>query len=105
MAQFDVHRNRSRQRSGIPYLLIVQSKRFDASGRRVVAPLLDASAVRVVEPSFTPSFRVEDRLVVLHPLQVASIPADHLGEFVCSLEADGDRVINAIDLLISRAWG
>lgn len=105
MAQFDVHRNHSRQRSGIPYLLIVQSKRFDASGRRVVAPLLDGTMVRVTEPNFTPPFVIENRTVVLHPLQIVSIPSSHLGDFVCSLEPEGDRIIAAIDLLISRAWG
>lgn len=105
MAQFDVHRNRGRQKSGIPFLLIVQSRRFDASGRRVIAPLLDGTMVRVVEPNFTPSFVIENRTVVLHPLQIVSLPGDHLGEFVCSLEPEGARIIAAIDLLISRAWG
>jgi toxin CcdB len=41
----------------------------------------------------------------LHTLQSLSIPSDHLGETVCSLADDGDRIIAALDLLISRAWG
>jgi len=105
MAQFDVHRNRSAARTGVPFLLVVQSQRFDASGRRVVVPLLPADKLRTAEPSFTPEFLVDDRRVILHPLQVVSIPADHLGEKVGSLADDGDRIIAALDLLISRAWG
>ncbi len=105
MAQFDVHRNRSAARTGVPFLLVVQSQRFDASGRRVVVPLLPADKLRATESSFTPEFLVDNRRVVLHPLQIVSIPADHLGETVASLADEGDRIIAALDLLISRAWG
>ncbi|WP_448206198.1 CcdB family protein [Azospirillum sp. sgz302134] len=104
MAQFDVHRNRSAARTGIPYLLLIQSRRFDESGRRVVVPLLDARLVRVAEPSFTPTLIVEDCKVVVHPLQIVSIPATYLGAFVGSVADKGDRIIAALDLLISRAW-
>lgn len=105
MAQFDVHRNRTAARSGIPYLVIVQSQRFDASARRVIAPLLPADKLPSTEPSLTPKFTIEGRNVVLNPLQLASVPTDQLGEKVCSLADDSDRIIAAIDLLISRAWG
>jgi len=105
MAQFDVHRNRGQQRIMIPYLLAVQSRRFDASGRRVVVPLLASEALAATDPGFTPSFLVEGRMVVLNPLSIASIPVGALGDWVCSLQEDGDRIIGAIDLLISRAWG
>jgi len=105
MAQFDVHRNRTATRSGIPYLAIVQSQRFDASARRVIVPLLLADKVQSTEPSLTPLFMIEGQNVILNPLQLASVPADQLGEKVCSLADDSDRIIAAIDLLISRAWG
>ena len=105
MAQFDVHRNRGPQRATIPYLLVVQSRRFDSFGRRVVIPLVDAAANPVIERTLNPTFSIEGRSVVLHTLQMASIPANTLGELVASLEPEGDRIIAAIDLLISRAWG
>ncbi|MBY6263258.1 plasmid maintenance protein CcdB [Azospirillum sp. 412522] len=105
MAQFDVHRNRTAARSGIPYLVSVQSRRFDASARRVIVPLLLADKVQSTEPSLTPLFVIEGHDVILNPLQLASVPADQLGEKVCSLADDSDRIIAAIDLLISRAWG
>ncbi|CAO3357050.1 plasmid maintenance protein CcdB [Azospirillum melinis] len=105
MAQFDVHRNRTAARSGIPYLVIVQSQRFDASGRRVIAPLLPADRVESTDPSLTPKFLIEGKAVILNPIQLASVPTDQLGEKVCCLASDSDRIIAAIDLLISRAWG
>ena len=105
MPQFDMHRNRTATRSGIPYLVIAQSQRFDASARRVVAPLLLADKLQCTEPSLTPKFEIEGHGVVLNPLQLASVPMDQLGEKVCSLADDTDRIIAAIDLLISRAWG
>lgn len=105
MPQFDVHRNRNASRSGTPFLLIVQSKRFDSSGRRVVVPLLPTAKVAIAEPAFAPVFLVEQQPVILNLLQIASVPADHLGDFICSLSDDSDRIIAAIDFLISRAWG
>lgn len=105
MARFDAHRNRTAARSGIPYLVIVQSQRFDASARRVIAPLLLADKLPSTEPSLTPKFVIECQDVVLNPLQLASVATDQLGEKVCSLADDSDRIIAAIDLLISRAWG
>lgn len=105
MAQFDVHRNRTAARSGIPYVVIVQSQRFDASNRRVIAPLLLTDKVQNTEPSLTPRFTIEGRIVILNPLQLASVSTEQLGEKIGSLADDSDRIIAAIDLLISRAWG
>lgn len=105
MAQFDVHRTKGPQRAVIPYVMIVQSKRFDRFSRRVVIPLVDKSTNPPIEPTLNPIFTVEDRSVVLHTLSTVSIPVEQLGPLVCSLEPQGDRIIAAIDLLISRAWG
>lgn len=105
MAQFDIHRNRSQQKGIAPYLLIVQSARFDSYDRRAVVPLYVPAANPAADPTLNPAFIIEDRLVVMHTLQIAAIPTAQLGEWVGSLEANGDRIIAAIDLLISRAWG
>jgi toxin CcdB len=105
MSQFDVHRTKGGQRSVIPYVVIVQSRRFDHFQRRFVVPLVDKSANPPIEAALNPVFIIENRAVVLHTLQSLSIPSDHLGETVCSLADDGDRIIAALDLLISRAWG
>ncbi|MDX2088378.1 MAG: CcdB family protein [Kofleriaceae bacterium] len=104
MAQFDVHRNTGAQKAVIPYVVIVQSRRFDLASRRVVIPMVLASAVPASESRLNPAFEIENTRVVLNPLQMVSIAVERLGERVTSLKADGDRVIAAIDLLISRAW-
>lgn len=104
MAQFDVHRNPGRQRGVIPYVVVVQSRRFDAARRRVVIPLVLESTVPSPEPRLNPAFEIEGTKVVLNPLQIVSVAVDHLGELVVSLKNDGDRVIAALDLLITRAW-
>lgn len=105
MAQFDVHRNKGTQKTITPYILLVQSRRFDYFRRRMVIPLVDRSINPPVEPRLNPIFLIEGREVVLHTLSTLSVPADQLGPLVCSLEGDGDRIIAAIDMLLSRAWG
>ena len=105
MSQFDVHRNTRAGRQTIPFVVVVQSKRFDGARSRVIVPLVDKRADPPIDPQLNPSFEIDGRSVVLHPLQTVSIPADQLGDKVCSLADDSDRIIAAIDLLISRAWG
>jgi toxin CcdB len=104
VAQFDVHRNPGPQRAVIPYVVVVQSRRFDLARRRVVIPMVLRSAVADPEPQLNPIFEVEGRSVVLNPLHLVSISVDRLGERVTSLKEHADRVIAAIDLLITRAW-
>lgn len=104
MAQFDVHRNIGPQQAAIPYVVVVQSRRFDLARRRVVIPLVLESTVPALEPTLNPKFDVEGKTVVLNPLHIVSIAVDRLGEHVGSLKTDADRVIGAIDLLITRAW-
>jgi len=104
MAQFDVHRNIGPQKAAIPYVVVVQSRRFDLARRRVVIPLVLESTVSTPDPTLNPTFDVEGRSVVLNPLHIVSIAMERLGERVGSLRTDGDRVIRAIDLLITRAW-
>jgi toxin CcdB len=104
MAQFDVHRNPGPQRAVIPYVVIVQSRRFDVARRRVVIPLVLEAAAPSPEPRLNPGFEIEGTKVVLNPLQLVSVAVERLGELVVSLKSEGDRVIAALDLLITRAW-
>jgi toxin CcdB len=104
MAQFDVHRNPGPQKAVIPYVVVVQSKRFDLAHRRVVIPLVLADAIRGPDPILNPAFEIEGVPVVLNPLHVVSIAVERMGDRVGSLKTQGDRVIAAIDLLITRAW-
>ncbi len=106
MPQFDVHANAGRNRATIPFLLVLQSGRFDASRRRIVAPLLDAAGFGAVS-EVTPAFTIRRRRVVLDPFQIASLPREALGERVATLagEADAAAVQRALDEVFARAYG
>lgn len=105
MSQFDVHRNNGTGRQTTPFVVVIQSRRFDRAHSRVVIPMIDKGAEPPIDPQLNPSFEIDGRSVVLHPLQTVSVRVERLGEKVCSLADDSDRIIAAIDLLISRAWG
>ncbi len=103
MAQFDVHRNSGRHRDRIPFVVIVQSSLYDDYRRRVVVPLVSAKFLgNVANPRFNPTFRIEDQSVVLHPLEIVSIATESLGEYVESLQESGDRIVSALDELLTR---
>jgi toxin CcdB len=104
MAQFDVHRSIGPLKAAIPFVVVVQSGRFDVSRRRVVVPLVLQSAATQIEPRLNPTFEIEGKTVILNPLHLVSVPVDRLGERIGSLKIEGDRIVGAIDMLISRAW-
>jgi toxin CcdB len=105
MAQFDVHRNGGRHKDTIPYVVVVQSSQFDRYQRRVVVPLVRASAVGKTElPHFNPTFKIRGTALVLHPLEIVSVSVGQLGPKVGSLDADGQQIIAALDELLSRTW-
>lgn len=106
MSQFDVHRNPGSQNETIPYVVVVQSSWFDGYRRRIVVPLVKKSALSaVVSERINPEFRIGRTAVVLHPLEIVSVAADRLGKKVGSLEAEGERIVAALDEVLSRAWG
>lgn len=106
MAQFDVHRNRGQNQDAIPYVVIVQSSIFDEYRRRVVIPLVKRSYLNTVTlPRLNPMFEIEGTPVVLHPFEIVSVAHNKLGPFVKSLATEGQRVIDALDELITRAHG
>ncbi|MBK6630617.1 MAG: CcdB family protein [Betaproteobacteria bacterium] len=106
MAQFDVHRNTGKSRDDIPYVVLVQSSLFDGYRRRVVVPLVRKSTLgKISNARFNPAFKIEGITVVLHPLEIVSVPIDRLGESVASLAHEGGRIMDALDELLTRAWG
>jgi toxin CcdB len=103
MAQFDVHRNPGRHSDSIPFVVIVQSTLYDDYRRRVVVPLVNKSTLgKVANSRFNPTFRIKGQSVVLHPLEIVSVARENLGERVGSLEEDGDKIIAALDELLTR---
>lgn len=105
MTQFDVHRNLGKRREDIPYVVLVQSSLYDNYNRRVVVPLVRKSVLgKIANPRFNPSFRIENITVVLHPLEIVSAPREALGDRVTSLRQEGNRIIDALDELLTQAW-
>lgn len=105
MPQFDVHRNSGKHKEAIPFVVVVQSAQFDAYRRRVVVPLVRASAIgKIGYASFNPTFKIRGIVVVLHPLEIVSVPVDHLGEIVGSLSNESQLIVAALDELLTRAW-
>jgi toxin CcdB len=106
VAQFDVHRNSGRQSDSIPYVVVVQSAIFDGYDRRVVVPLVRASELSAAgDPRLNPRFKIQNVTVALHPLDIVSVSNRTLGDPVESLAAESDRIVAALDELLSRAWG
>jgi toxin CcdB len=105
MAQFDVHRNIGKHKDAIPFVVIVQSSQFDGYRRRVVVPLVRKSAVgKLSHASFNPTFKIRGTPVILHPLEIVSVPFEQLGDVVGSLSEEGQQIIAALDELLSLAW-
>jgi toxin CcdB len=105
MAQFDVHRNTGNHRDSIPFVVIVQSAQFDNYRRRVVVPLVRATALgKISHGTFNPTFKIRGTSVVLHPLEIVSIPIDKLGALVASLTDQSQQIVAALDELFTRAW-
>jgi toxin CcdB len=105
MAQFDVHRNPGSTRESIPFVVVVQSRVFDDYRRRVVLPLVKKSLFgKVQHVRFNPSFVVQRTSVVLHPLEIVSVPSERLGPPVASLAAEGMKIIDALDALFTRVY-
>ncbi|MBO1077062.1 CcdB family protein [Roseomonas marmotae] len=102
--QFGVFRNPGRNKAVIPYVLVVQSNRFRHSGRRVVVPLISARSFAPPESDIGPRFIIGGEGVVLDPLQVTNVPAAVLGDPVASLEQEEERIVRALDVMMSTAW-
>jgi toxin CcdB len=105
MAQFDVHRNTGKHRDSIPFVVVVQSALFDEYRRRVVVPLVRKAAIgKLSYASFNPTFKIKGVSVILHPLEIVSIPIEQLGELVESLSQESQRIMAALDELLTQAW-
>jgi toxin CcdB len=92
-------------RDDIPCVVIVQSSLYDSYRRRAVVPLVRKSILGKVSNSrFNPSFKIEKVQVVLHPLEIVSVPVEQLGEYVYSLSREGRRIMDTLDKLPTQSW-
>jgi len=104
VAQFDVFRNPGKQRSTIPFLVVLQNKRFDRVATRFVAPLV-LVARPPPEHYLFPTFIIERRHVTMDVYNLNTVLAAKLGDPIASL-ADEDssaKLIRAIDEFTSQA--
>ena len=99
MAQFDVYINpNSKTNKNIPYLLDVQHDNLSHTDTRVVIPLMiDIEDFKYLNPKFT----IENNLLVLSTIEIASIAKYNIGKKVCSLKDKRTEIIGAIDFLIT----
>ena len=104
LAQFDAFRNTSKRPGAPPFLVVVQSSRFQDVPRRVAVPLVRREAIGLIDARLSPEFMVDGIAVVLATLELASLPLSAFGERVANLNERGDDIVRAIDLVLSRAW-
>ncbi|WP_019304225.1 CcdB family protein [Xanthomonas oryzae] len=102
--QFDVYANVGKNKN-IPYVVVVQSKIFDASPRRVVIPLVRKSEHSPTPSRFTPELAVAGHSVILQPLEMTSVPLAVLSKPAGTLKDQGPIIIDALDELFTRSFG
>jgi toxin CcdB len=96
-AQFDVFR----ATNGL-CAVVIQSDLLEAVRTRVVAPLLPVGMVQDGElPSLNPRLAVGSESLVLMPQLAATLTLAELGERVGTLVHERDRIVRAMDALLS----
>lgn len=81
----------------------IQSSRLERSMGRVVMPLVRRSGSAPPDHPLTPYLHVEEEDIFATPFDLATIPAARLGTAVGVLaERDQDKIIRALDELVSR---
>ena len=105
--QYDVYPNPSpRMRDEYPYVVDIQSRWFEQLPTRLVVPLLSLNSSVRARQYLSPVLMIEDQQVLFVPWQIQTIPVVALGQPFTSLADDdlGNQIINAIHLVISRAY-
>ncbi|HEY4174639.1 MAG TPA: CcdB family protein [Rhodopila sp.] len=103
MTQFAVHRYRGRSED-IVFLVQLQSTRLERVAGRVVIPLLRVGYRAPPDHPLTPYLTLQGVTVYADPLDIATAPVQRLGEVLQILpESDQDRIIRAVDEMLSRA--
>ncbi|PWC55033.1 CcdB family protein [Azospirillum sp. TSO22-1] len=105
MKQFDVHHYLGTARRTSPYLLNVQSSLFRHYDRRLAIPLVLAESFPgSADRRLNPSFVIGGRTLVLATLDLTSFPLRAFGEWVANVSEQAEDIVNAMDLVTSRAW-
>jgi toxin CcdB len=88
----------------IVFLVQLQSPRLERAAGRVVMPLLRLGYRAPPDHPLTPHITVQGQTLYADPLDIATVPMSRLGEvFEILSESDQDRIIRAVDEMVSRA--
>ncbi len=98
MARFDVHAMPG-QRPG--YLLDVQADLLDRLETRVVVPLFPETEAPPPIAGLNPVFDIQGQRHVMLTQSIATLRRRDLGKAVLSLDDQHQRIMNALDMLLT----
>jgi toxin CcdB len=96
VARFDIHESGT-----AAFVINCQSDFLDYLHTRFVVPLLPIDLEPQVAESLNPVFAIEGKNFAFYPQFAATLPTRELGRFVGSLTDEQDKIIRALDMLIS----
>ncbi|MDY7116818.1 CcdB family protein [Halomonas sp. SSL-5] len=103
MAQFQAYENRNpASRHRYPYLLDIQSDLLEALRTTVVVPLCSVAQAESVRMTYlNPVVEIDGERYILMTQELAGIERKRLGESVHDLGGYRDRIMAAVDFLIT----
>jgi len=101
MAQFDVYINNNKSAKDFPYLLDVQTDLLDDLNTRLVIPLINSAKEKNPIKNLNFVFEIEGKRMLMSTAEMAGVPNRSLGKKVTSLKNYRDKIIAAIDFLIT----
>jgi toxin CcdB len=102
MAQFDIHANLNPQtKKFAPFLIDLQNDYFGSLKTRLVVPLISSKIQRLAPSMLNPSIEVQGKSLWVSVHEMASVPLGTLGPIVSSAEGHRNKILGAVDFLIS----
>ncbi len=101
MPQFDVYRTQGAARKLAPFLVVLQTDLLEAARLRVVAPLRLRRGFGPLAKTLHVPVLLTDRDYVLSTEELASVPAQVLGERVGNIADHRLAIIAALDFLFT----
>jgi toxin CcdB len=100
MGRYDVYQNPEKsEHRHTPFVLDIQNDHLDAVETRIVIPLRDARLHGMRLEHVHPSFRIQEREVVLDTPTMATFPRSWLRSPIASLRGEQHQIQEALDAL------
>jgi toxin CcdB len=100
MGRYDVYQNPDKsEHRHTPFVLDIQNDHLDAVETRIVIPMRDARSHGMRLERVHPSFRIQEREVVLDTPTMATFPRSWLRSPVASLRGEKHQIQEALDAL------